>query len=51
MTLRKVEMPSGGFFFAASQNQHCQRLQSVFEEDETEEATEKKIRYQKNLKN
>ena len=28
-------------------HQHCQRLQSVFEEDETEEATEKKI---KNLK-
>ena len=31
--------------------QHCQRPQSVFEEDETEEATAKKKRKIKNLKN
>ena len=31
--------------------QHCQRPQSVFEEDETEEATEKNLNNLKNLKN
>ena len=32
-------------------HQHCQRPQSVFEEDETEEATEKKIKNQQKSKN
>ena len=31
-------------------HQHCQRPQSVFEEDETQESTEKKIKNLKNLK-